>query len=125
MSLSELSLQRDWLSVSTTRLPSGELDVRMEGNADLRLQTEFSELIQRIHREAVKTGTQLVVVHMEGLEFLSSGCFKGLCTWIRLMLERSPSYRLRLLSNPQHHWQMRSLNAVQMLAPDLVEIVRT
>jgi hypothetical protein len=125
MSLSELSLQRDALSVSTVRAPSGELVVRMDGNADLRVQSEFSELIQRIHREAAKSGTQLVIVHMEGLEFLSSGCFKGLCTWIRLMLERSPSYRLRLLSSPQHYWQTRSLNAVQMLAPDLVEIVRT
>ena len=124
MSISGLSMQRESLSVTTARAASGELVVQMDGNADLRVQSEFSALLQRIHHEALKTNTRLVIVHMEGLEFLSSGCFKGLCTWIRLMLEKNPTYSLRLVSNPRHYWQTRSLHAVQMLAPDLVEIQR-
>jgi len=124
MSISELSMQRESLSITTSRSTPGELIVRMDGNADLRVQSEFSTLLQRIHHEALKTDTRLVIVHMDGLEFLSSGCFKGLCTWIRLMLEKTPTYTLRLVSNPRHYWQTRSLHAVQMLAPDLVEIQR-
>mgnify|MGYP000299391539 CR=1 FL=1 len=65
---------------------------------------------------------QTVIIDMGELEFLSSGCFKCLCTWARLLLERDASYRLHIYSNPKYYWQVRSLNALRMLAPDHISV---
>lgn len=124
MNIKELTFHRDTFAVETTRPQSRQLMVAMSGCADLRVQSELGTLVHKLHEEARLMNANLVSVNMDRLEFLSSGCFKGLCTWIRLMLEKNPTYSLRLVSNPRHYWQTRSLHAVQMLAPDLVEIQR-
>lgn len=121
----ELSFQRDQFSVETTRPQPDKLSVVLRGSADLRVQTEFAVLISRLHEEAQASRVSSVCVDMDKLEFLSSGCFKGLCTWARLMLERGTTYKLQIRSNTKFHWQVRSLNALQLLAPDLISVEKT
>lgn len=121
MIIKELSFQSDTLTVETSRLHSRHLAVVMSGCADLRVQSEVDSLVHRIHEEARSRDIALVYLDMGKLEFLSSGCFKSLCTWIRLR-SREGTYNIRILSNPKYYWQVRSLNALQMLAPDVITI---
>jgi hypothetical protein len=122
MSIKDLTIQRDTFAVETTRQQPRQLHVAFSGCADLRVQSEFSMLIHRIHEEARLMNVHVVNVNLDKLEFLSSGCFKALCTWARLLLGREGSYKLRILSNPRYHWQVRSLNALQLLAPNAISI---
>lgn len=122
MNIKELTFHRDTFAVETTRPQSRQLMVAMSGCADLRVQSELGTLVHKLHEEARLMNANLVLVNMDRLEFLSSGCFKALCTWARLLLSREASYKLRILSNPKYHWQVRSLNALQLLAPDSISI---
>lgn len=122
MIIKDLTFNRDTFSVETTRPQARQLAVAMIGCADLRVQSEVATLIHRIHEEARMMNATLVFVNMDKLEFLSSGCFKSLCTWARLLLSREAAYKLRIISNPKYHWQVRSLNALMMLAPDLISV---
>lgn len=125
MIIKELSFRRDQFSVETTRPSQTSLSVILEGSADLRVQSEFTSLIHKLHEEAIRSRVASVRVDMDKLEFLSSGCFKGLCTWVRLLLERHSTYSLCIRSNPKHHWQVRSLSALQLLAPDLIGVEKS
>lgn len=121
MIIKELSFQRDSFSVETTKLQARHLAVALEGSADLRVQSEFDSLIRRVHEEARLRDATMVYVDMSKLEFLNSGCFKSLCTWVRLR-NHEGQYKIRILSNPKYYWQFRSLNALQMLAPDVITV---
>lgn len=122
MILKDLSLYRETFQAETSRPQRRELRVALSGCADLRVQSEFGALVHSIHQEAWNMNVATVYVNMEKLEFLNSGCFKSLCTWVRLLLTRQATYKIRILSNPRYHWQARSLSAMHMLAPDLVSI---
>lgn len=122
MIIKDLTLYRETFQVETTRPQRRELRVALTGCADLRVQSEFAALIHSIHQEAWNMNVSMVYVNMEKLEFLNSGCFKSLCTWVRLLVTRQATYKIRILSNPRYHWQARSLSAMHMLAPDLVSI---
>lgn len=122
MPIKELSFERETFTVRTTRsLPAG-LIIALSGCADLRVQAEFNTLVYQVHDKARQMHVQTVIIDMGELEFLSSGCFKCLCTWARLLLERDASYRLHIYSNPKYYWQVRSLNALRMLAPDHISV---
>ncbi|MDB4957395.1 MAG: hypothetical protein JWO36_4964, partial [Myxococcales bacterium] len=58
------------------------------------------------------------------LEFMNSSCFKAFVAWIAMIrdLETDKQYRMHLLSNPNLHWQRRSLAALTCFAVDLVTI---
>ncbi|MBL9045312.1 MAG: hypothetical protein JNM83_27130 [Myxococcales bacterium] len=122
MIIKELTIQRDAFSVLGTRPAPNRLSIALEGSADMRVQSEFATMIYKIHDEARRNHVSMVTVNMQKLEFLSSGCFKGLCTWVRLLLERGTPYKLCIVSNPSYHWQSRSLQALRLLAPEHVTI---
>ena len=122
MSMESLSLRRNMFSAETTGPQAGRLLVTLEGSADLRVQHEFGELLHGVHHEARNLNVDQVVVSMERLEFLNSGCFKSLCSWVRQLITQQGAYKIHILSNPRHHWQVRSLNALRLLAPDIVSV---
>ena len=122
MTIKELSFQRDTFSMVTKRQPPAALIIALSGYADLRVQAEFNTLVYQVHDKARQLHVGTVIIDMGDLEFLSSGCFKCLCTWARLLLERDASYHLLIYSNPKYYWQVRSLNALRMLAPELITV---
>ncbi len=124
MIIKELTMQRDAFSIESRRPAPNRLNVTFDGSADMRVQSDLSAWVFKLHDEARRNKVTSVTLNMQKLEFLSSGCFKGLCTWIRLMLERGTEYQLTIISNPSYHWQNRSLDALRMLAPDLVSITK-
>lgn len=124
MTLRDLSMQRDAFSIECSRPVPNRLHIVFDGSADMRVQNDLSAWVFKIHDDLRRTRVANVTLNMQKLEFLSSGCFKGLCTWIRLMLERGTDYKLTIVMNPAYHWQSRSLDALRMLAPDLVYLTK-
>ena len=82
----------------------------------------LGQLLANIHDRAVKEKATEVIVDLTQLEFMNSACFKKLVTWIT-HVEAVPAanrYRIRFKSNPQMHWQRRSLHALHCFAMDVV-----
>jgi hypothetical protein len=122
MILKELSYVTDAFSVETSRLQQGQLSVSFQGCADLRVQNELAALVPKIHEAARQRRVHLVYLNLGKLEFLSSGCFKSLCSWVKLLLGPDAGYKISILLNPKYLWQAQSLNALRMLAPGLVTL---
>jgi hypothetical protein len=101
-----------------------ELLVKLEGTADSRFTEDLSRFVVAAQETALAAATQRVVIDFRELEFMNSSCFKSFVNWLQTLLELEPErqYRIRFLSDPNKHWQARSLKALSCFAADLVEI---
>lgn len=65
-----------------------------------------------------------MVVDLTRLEFMNSSCFKSFVAWIEQVQNLDPSeqYRIQFLSDPNMHWQRRSLKALSCFAADLITV---
>ncbi len=104
---------------------SGELVVRLEGTADSRFTDDLSRFVGSAQEAALAARVERVVIDFRELEFMNSSCFKSFVSWLQNVLELEPQrqYRIRFQSDPDKHWQARSLKALSCFATDLVEIV--
>jgi len=102
----------------------GELRILFEGIADLRAVDQLKEWLPKVHAEALKLGVKDVSVDFRELDFMNSSCFKAFVVWLNALQQLEPDrqYRLCFLSNPDQHWQRRSLHALRCFAVDLVRI---
>lgn len=116
---------RDLDFSAETSLNSDELRIKLTGSADARAVEPLSNLLPKIHAEAMRLGTKRVVVDFLELEFMNSSCFKSFVTWISMVEEATEKYRVTFLSNPGMLWQRRSLHALSCFAADLVSIEGT
>lgn len=96
----------------------------MTGSAESAALTALDAFLKRLHRSAVDAKIAEVVVDMRKLEFMNSSCFKVFVSWLGSVqdLDAAKQYRIHLLSNPNLHWQRRSLAALSCFAVDLVTI---
>ncbi|MEO8699866.1 MAG: hypothetical protein ABI867_07470 [Kofleriaceae bacterium] len=96
----------------------------LKGNADYAALDALEMLLARSHAEAIRVGATAITVDLCKLEFMNSSCFKCLLSWItdiqELELERR--YKVRFLSNPQLHWQKRSLHSLRCFAVELITV---
>jgi len=111
--------------VGTTARQGEELIVRLEGTADSRYTDDLSKFAAAAQQEALAVRPERVVIDFRELEFMNSSCFKSFVNWLQNLLELEPDkqYRIRFMSDPNKHWQARSLKALSCFAADLVEIV--
>ena len=111
--------------LGTTAQHPSELVVRLEGTADSRFTEDLSRFVGSAQEAALATRAERVVIDFRELEFMNSSCFKSFVSWLQNLLELEPErqYRIRFLSDPNKHWQARSLKALSCFAADLVEIV--
>ena len=95
----------------------------LSGNADDRAAILLEVVFKTIHLAAVASGMS-VVLDLRDLEFLNSAGLKRILTWISEIQALAPSqrYRICFVSNPEIHWQVRSLHAVRCFASDLITI---
>src|SRR5262245_18676829 len=109
----------------TTPRQSNELVVRLAGTADRRFTGDLSRFVGSAREAALAARAERVVIDFRELEFMNSSCFKSFVGWLQNLLELEPErqYRIRFLSDPNKHWQARSLKALSCFAADLVEIV--
>jgi len=96
----------------------------LSGNADMAAKDSLDALLPRVHGEAQRLGVTEVQVDFQKLEFMNSSCFKSFVSWISDIGDLDPSkqYKIRLLSNPEMHWQRRSLHALRCFAVDLITV---
>lgn len=102
----------------------GVLSSRFVGTADVEAKPYLDEVVKRLHAEAQRLGATKVEVDFRELEFMNSSSFKVFVAWLALVqdLAADKQYRIHLRSNPNLHWQRRSLAALSCFAVDLVAI---
>ena len=100
------------------------LDLKMSGSAEGDATKVLGSLLHKLHEEALRTDSDEVVVDLRDLEFMSSSCFKAFVSWLAELqdVDAKEQYEIRFLSDPNKHWQRRSLGALSCFAVDLVKI---
>lgn len=98
--------------------------LKLLGTADANEHAHVQQATTAMREQARALAVTEVAVDMRELEFMNSSCFKCLITWLSDLLEQpvDQRYRIRFLSNPARHWQLRSLRALSCFAVDLVSI---
>jgi hypothetical protein len=109
---------------ATAEARGAQVRLRLEGTADVRAVEPLAKLMPILHDEVVRIGGREVIVDFLAVEFMNSSCFKSFVTWISQLQALGPDqqYKVKLLSNPEVHWQRRSLRALSCFAADLVSV---
>jgi hypothetical protein len=102
----------------------GTLAMRVTGVADYAAVDALEKFLDDVHAESMRAGVKHVSVDLRQLEFMNSSCFKCLVSWITILQEapRASQYRVTFVSNPQMHWQKRSLHSLRCFAEDLITV---
>ena len=101
---------------------SGEVRLKLSGTADADVLPALNSAIGAAHLQAAQGHLERVVVDLRALEFMNSSCFKVFVSWLSEVRQLAQPYRVRVLSNPERHWQRRSLAALTAFASGLVEV---
>jgi hypothetical protein len=120
-------ISKDGFTVSAA-LEGGSIQLRLAGNADMDVATSLNNYLKQLHADACGTGVREVVLDFSRLYFMNSSCFKCFVTWMSQIKKLEPAvrYMVRFQSNPQLHWQRRSLEALRAFAPDdvIIEVLQ-
>jgi hypothetical protein len=98
--------------------------VSFSGTAELSAKPGLDDLLGRLHAELLSRHVRQVSVDVTKLEFMNSSCFKSFVSWIdeATKVEDPDQYRIEFLTNAAHHWQKRSLHALECFAPELITV---
>jgi anti-anti-sigma factor len=123
MTLQLANLEEPMLAAASSTADT-VLTMKLRGTADVESKPGLERYIDTLHLEACRLGITKVVVDLRELEFMNSSSFKVFVTWLSQVKElpADGQYRIHLLSNPNLHWQRRSLAALSCFAVDLVSI---
>ncbi len=101
------------------------LHVRMTGNASTtRAQKILEEFLVALHEEVRRLHLAQVVMDIRELEFMNSSCLKDFVYWLSSVRDapEPERYEIVFLSNPQHHWQKRSMHSLTCFASEFVRV---
>ena len=107
-----------------TIMDGRSLRVGMKGTADLNTQKALEVFLANVHACAIVRGATTVVMDMRDLEFMNSSCLKRMVNWI-FVARAEPTesrYQIVLVPQPKALWQKRSLQALSLMAPELVSV---
>lgn len=98
------------------------VEVRLRGSAELGSKVTLDELFADVF--AASHGCREVVVDITELEYMNSSSLKSLLTWIVRVrdLPEPQRHKIRILSNPELHWQRRSLHSLVSMCGDILEV---
>ena len=98
--------------------------VDFSGTGDMEATPVLGGYLKELHAEACRLQVREVIFDLDRLDFLNSSCFKSFVWWISIVgdMDDPERYRVRFLSNPQLHWQRRSLEALENFAPEVVVV---
>lgn len=102
----------------------GVMNMRLAGVADYAAVDALEQLLDDVHDECVRAKVKQTSVDLRQLEFMNSSCFKCLVSWINVLQELAPAsqYKVTFVSNPQMHWQRRSMHSLRCFAEDLITV---
>lgn len=103
-------------------LEDGKLTVSFNGTGDVAAIELLSSYLKRVHEEAERLAVSEVTCDFRKLSFMNSSCFKAFVVWIDTVKNASRCYRIRFLTDPDMHWQRRSLEALRRLATNVVSV---
>ena len=103
-------------------LADGRLALRFSGNGDMNAISPLSLYLKQVHDEALRLGVSEVSCDLQQLVFMNSSCFKSFVVWIDTVKNAAHPYKIRFLTDPNLHWQRRSLEALRRLAANIVTI---
>lgn len=98
--------------------------VLLRGSADFGQANILGSWLREVHDALVSAGAGSVRVDLRKLDFMSASAFNELVAWLGLVSElpEGQRYKLCLVSNPEVHWQRRSLQTLACFAVDLVSV---
>jgi hypothetical protein len=103
-------------------LEDSRLVLRFSGSGDMTAISALSQYLKQVHEEALRLSVSEVSCDLQQLVFMNSSCFKSFVVWIDTVKNADHGYRIRFLTDPNLHWQRRSLEALRRLAANLVTI---
>lgn len=100
------------------------ISTRYTGTADVECKPDLDHFVKALHLAVLQAKVPKVIVDFRELEFMNSSSFKVFVTWLGAVqdLPADQQYRIHFISNPNIHWQRRSLAALSCFAVDLVSI---
>jgi len=110
---------------ATANFRGTDIAIALVGTVDQGAVEALERFLEKVHTAATSRPVGEAAVDMRKLEFMNSSGFKLLVAWIAKIqgLDPGARYRLQFVSNPELHWQKRSLRSLQYFAVDLVSIV--
>jgi len=106
----------------TPHFDDGKLSVTFSGTGDVAAIEVLSGYLTLVHVEAERLNLSEVTCDFRKLSFMNSSCFKAFVVWIDTVKNATRSYRIRFLTDPDMHWQRRSLEALRRLATSVVSV---
>ncbi|HEX2872347.1 MAG TPA: hypothetical protein VHP33_13855 [Polyangiaceae bacterium] len=103
-------------------LDAGKLSVTFVGTGDVAAIEILATYLKQVHAEAERLGLSEVTCDFRKLVFMNSSCFKAFVVWIDTVKNAARVYRIRFLTDPEMHWQRRSLEALRRLATSVVSV---
>ena len=103
-------------------LEDGKLTVSFNGTGDVAAIELLASYLKRVHAEAERLAISQVTCDFRKLSFMNSSCFKAFVVWIDTVKNATRAYRIRFLTDPEMHWQRRSLEALRRLATNVVSV---
>lgn len=99
----------------------------LEGNADYAALDVLEQMLTRVHAEAMRLHVAEAIVDLRKLEFMNSSCFKSFVSWVTEIqeLDEGKRYHIKFLSNPNLHWQKRSLHSLRCFAVELITVLES
>jgi hypothetical protein len=106
----------------TPSFADGKLTVSFHGTGDVAAVELLGSYLKRLHVEAQRLGATEVRCDFRKLTIMNSSCFKAFVVWIDTVKNSAQGYQIRFLTDPEMHWQKRSLEALRRLATTVVSI---
>jgi hypothetical protein len=106
----------------TPHFDDGKLSVTFSGTGDVAAIEVLASYLPRVHGEAERLSLSEVTCDFRKLSFMNSSCFKAFVVWIDTVKNAARVYQIRFLTDPDMHWQRRSLEALRRLATSVVSV---
>ena len=103
-------------------LEGTRLSLTFSGSGDLNAIDLVAEYLKRVQEAAIRLSILEVRCDFRKLVFMNSSCFKSFVVWIDHVKNAPVAYKITFLTDPNLHWQRRSLEALRRLAMNIVSI---
>jgi hypothetical protein len=103
-------------------LNDAQMTILFSGSGDMNAIELLAGYLKSVQEEAIRHAVLEVRCDFRKLAFMNSSCFKAFVVWINTLKNAPPAYKIRFLTDPNIHWQRRSLEALRRLAVNIVSI---
>jgi hypothetical protein len=121
MSTFELDATSEGFQASAALMDT-RISIVFSGSGDLNAIELLAAYLKRVHAEATALAATEVQCDFRKLVFMNSSCFKSFVVWIDTVKNAIAPYKITFLTDPNLHWQRRSLEALRRLATNVVSI---